>query len=73
MLAQTMDSINLLVVEFDREHDIDDDKKMVSTPNIKEKNTTPTNVVQILQPMHLAFRGFIDNNVMNKGRIKYSF
>jgi hypothetical protein len=23
--------------------------------------------------MHLAFRGFIDNNVMNKGRIKYSF
>ncbi len=49
--------LHLLVVKLNREYDIDDDKKMASTPNIKQEGTTPACVFQILQPMHLHIRG----------------
>jgi hypothetical protein len=58
MLARTMDyQLHLLVVKLNSEYDIDDDKKMASTPNIKQEGTTPACVFQILQPMHLHIRG----------------
>jgi hypothetical protein len=58
MLEKTMDyQLHLLAVKLNREYDIDDDKKMASTPNIKQEGTTPARVLQILQPMHLHIRG----------------
>jgi hypothetical protein len=59
VLAETMDyQLHLLTVKLGREYDIDDDKKMVSTPNTKQEGTTLAGVFQILQPMHLHIKGF---------------
>jgi len=58
MLENTMDyQLDLLAVKLNKEYDIDDDKRMASTPNIKQEGTTLARVLQILQPMHLHIRG----------------
>ncbi len=43
MLTKTMDyQLHLLAMKLGMEHDIDYDKKMASTPNIKKEGTTLT-------------------------------